>query len=88
MRASNLPKAAESFEFYGPERPQEISLDPQRIRLRLIKEGLLMQRILPPGTIVLVYPLDANHLIEQGIAEILPADPLKDQAIPVEMLEY
>jgi hypothetical protein len=82
------PKAAESFEFYGPERPQEISLDPQRIRLRLIKEGLLMQRILPPGTIVLVYPLDANHLIEQGIAEILPADPLKDQAIPVEMLEY
>jgi hypothetical protein len=36
---------------------------------------------------VLVYQLDADHLIEQGIAEILPADPLNDRAIPVETIE-
>jgi hypothetical protein len=81
------PKASGSLEIAGPEHAQGISLDSQRIRLRLIKEGTLMQRVLPPGTVVLVYQLDADHLIEQGIAEILPADPLNDRAIPVETIE-
>jgi len=53
----------------------------------LIKEGVIMNRKLAPGTIVLVYPLDGEHLIEQGIAEILPphADVTDD---PVEMFEF
>jgi len=44
----------------------------QRMRLRLVKEGTLMNRLLPAGTIVLVYPLDGQHLLDQGIAERLP----------------
>jgi hypothetical protein len=44
----------------------------QRMRLRLVKQGTLMNRLLPAGTIVLVYPLDGQHLLDQGIAERLP----------------
>ena len=59
-------------EIYGPNLPPEPVQQITRIRMRMVKEGVLMNRVLPEGTIVLVYPLDADHLIEQGIAEKLP----------------
>ena len=85
----DTPKASteEILEPYGPFLPKPAPHLNDRIRLRLIKEGVLMNRKLSPGTIVLVYPLDGEHLIEQGIAEILPAH--ADDADPaVEMLEF
>ena len=43
----------------------------------MIQDGVLVGRVLEAGTIVLVYPLDAQHLIEEGIAEMIddPASP-------------
>ena len=61
-------------EVYGPFRPPEPVQHITRIRMRMVKEGVLMNRVLPEGTVVLVYPLDADHLIEQGIAEKLPEE--------------
>lgn len=74
-------------EQYGPFLPKPTPHLSDRVRMRLIKEGVIMNRKLAPGTIVLVYPLDGEHLIEQGIAEILPphADVTDD---PVEMFEF
>lgn len=42
-----------------------------RKRLRMIQDGVLMGRVLEAGTIVLVYPVDAQHLIDEGIAEMI-----------------
>jgi len=42
-----------------------------RIRLRLIKEGLLENQVLPVGTVVLVHPTDASHLLDENIAVIV-----------------
>jgi len=77
----------EILEQYGPFLPKPTPHLSDRVRMRLIKEGVLMNRKLAPGTIVLVYPLDGEHLIEQGIAEILsPHADEPDDA--VEMLEF
>lgn len=62
------------LEIYGPFRPPEAVQQIRRIRMQMVKEGVLMNRVLPAGTIVLVYPLDADHLIEQGIAEKLGSE--------------
>ena len=61
-----------ALETYGPFMPTAPLDKHKRIRMQLIKEGILMNHHLPPGTIVLVYPLDGQHLIEQGIAIRLP----------------
>ena len=45
-----------------------------RIRLRLIKEGLLEDQVLPVGTVVLVHPTDASHLLDENIAVVIIAD--------------
>ena len=42
-----------------------------RKRLRMVQDGVLMGRVLEAGTVVLVYPLDAQHLIDEGIAEMI-----------------
>lgn len=42
-----------------------------RKRLRMVQDGVLMGRVLEAGTIVLVYPMDAQHLIDEGIAEMI-----------------
>ncbi len=81
------PHTDEALEQYGPFLPKPAPLLSDRIRLRMIKEGVIMNRRLPPGTIVLVYPLDGEHLIEQGIAEILPAH-ADEPDTSVEMLEF
>jgi hypothetical protein len=74
-------------EVYGPFLPSKAAQLSDRIRLRMVKEGILMNRRLPPGTIVLVYPLDGEHLIEQGIAEIL--EPHAEVTEPTaELLEF
>lgn len=77
----------EILEQYGPFLPKPTPNLSDRVRMRLIKEGVLMNRKLSPGTIVLVYPLDGEHLIEQGIAEILPPH-ADDPDDPVEMFEF
>lgn len=42
-----------------------------RVRLRLIKPGLLHETLLAEGTIVSVFPADAEDLVNQGTAEIM-----------------
>lgn len=49
-----------------------------RKRLRMLQDGALMGRILEAGTVVLVYPSDAQHLIDEGIAEMIEQEPLPD----------
>jgi hypothetical protein len=44
----------------------------ERRRMRLVKEGLLEDQILPVGTIVLVHQTDADHLLQEHIAVELP----------------
>ena len=61
-----------ALETYGPFKPADTLGEPKRMRMQLIKEGILMNHHLPAGTIVLVYPLDGQHLIEQGVAIRLP----------------
>jgi hypothetical protein len=74
-------------QVYGPFLPSKAVQLSDRIRLRMVKEGILMNRRLPPGTVVLVYPLDGEHLIEQGIAEIL--EPHAEVTEPTaELLEF
>jgi hypothetical protein len=45
--------------------------DVTRIRLRLIRPGILHDMVLPTGTVVLVHASDAHDILERGIAEIL-----------------
>lgn len=47
------------------------TVDFLRVRLRLIKPGYVHDMLLPEGTIVSVYPADAEELVNQGTAEIL-----------------
>ena len=49
----------------------DTKIDILRIRLRLIKPGLVHDMLLPEGTIVSVFPADAEDLVNQGTAEIL-----------------
>lgn len=74
--ASVSPEAREiDIVIEDPHIPQrtEIDLEPEivRKRLRMVQDGVLMGRVLEAGTIVLVYPLDAQHLIDEGIAEMI-----------------
>jgi hypothetical protein len=63
------------FVHEEPPIPQKVHTAPEpaiaRKRLRMIQDGVLVGRVLEAGTIVLVYPLDAQHLIEEGIAEMI-----------------
>jgi hypothetical protein len=44
---------------------------PERMRLRLVRPGIIFDTILPKGTIVAVLPADAHDILETGIAEIV-----------------
>ena len=41
----------------------------ERRRLILVRDGVLMGRTLTAGTVIYVFPVDATHLIESGMAE-------------------
>ena len=80
---SSAPPNVREIDFVHEEplNPQIVHAAPEpaiaRKRLRMIQDGVLVGRVLEAGTIVLVYPLDAQHLIEEGIAEMIddPASP-------------
>ena len=85
--APHSPHETEVLETYGPHKP---TLQPHlndRLRLKLLHESILMNRVLPAGTVVLVYPLDADHLVEQGLAIFL-SDQSEDQAQAVDLHEF
>lgn len=67
-----------------PPIPQRTEADPEpaivRRRLRMVQDGVLMGSVLEAGTIVLVYPLDAQHLIDEGIAEIIEDGASSDES--------
>ncbi len=71
------PQRSSAEDFIGPM-PQK-HLDPsqdielERVRLKLIKNGLLHETILPAGTIIAVIPVDAHHILESGMAEYATA---------------
>jgi len=72
QQADNAPEHA------GPA-PANILHEAPRIRLRLIRPGILHDMVLPTGTVVLVHSSDAHDILERGIAEIL-LGPEPDQA--------
>ncbi|NBU15130.1 MAG: hypothetical protein EBT35_11120 [Alphaproteobacteria bacterium] len=51
-----------------------------RKRLRMVQDGVLTGRVLEAGTVVLVYPLDAQHLIDEGIAEMIEDATLSEES--------
>ena len=60
-------------DFIGPmpkkhfDPSQDVELE--RVRLKLTKNGLLHETVLPAGTIIAVIPVDARHILESGMAE-------------------
>jgi hypothetical protein len=58
----------EAITHEGQNWVEQAPLD--RVRLRLIRPGILHDMVLPTGTIVLVHSSDANDILERGIAEI------------------
>jgi len=71
------PEKVSAEDFIGPM-PQK-HLDPsqdielERVRLKLTKNGLLHETILPAGTIIAVIPVDAQHILESGMADYATA---------------
>jgi hypothetical protein len=71
-------KAIPPEDFIGPLQPapfdpsRDIELD--RVRLKLIKTGLLHDTVLPAGTIIAVIPVDAHHILESGMADYAGVD--------------
>jgi len=71
----SLRKEQPKFELSELDQNAPVSsshLHDDRRRMRLVKEGLLEDQILPVGTIVLVHQTDADHLLQEHIAVELP----------------